>query len=59
MVTVRSLGVFETRILVEAADDSEAQDKAAVIAADVSNVQLWRAIEPRGVPDTEQVERLD
>jgi hypothetical protein len=58
MVTVRSLGVFETKIRVEAADDSEAQDKASVIAADVSNAQTWRALEPRGVPDTE-VERLD
>jgi hypothetical protein len=59
MVTVRSLGVFETKIQVEATSDSEAQDKASVIAAGVPNVQTWRAIEPRGLPDTEQVERLD
>jgi hypothetical protein len=58
MVTVRSLGVFETKIRVEAADDSEAQDKASVIAADTSSVHTWRALEPRGIPDTD-AERLD
>jgi hypothetical protein len=57
-VTVRSLGVFETKVRVEAEDTSDAQERASRVIKDPGSSLSWRALDPQGIPDTEHVERI-
>jgi hypothetical protein len=57
LVTVRVIGTFETCVRVDAPDEAQAQDVAALTATDPSH-QAWHVLKQRGMPDTEQVERI-